>query len=331
VTAARALATARLRVGVQGETGCFSHAALRQFFGDDAEPTFHGSFASAVDALARGDTDRLLLPVWNSLAGVVRESLRAIADQDLRVDDETVLPIRLVCAALPGSRLDHLVHVRSHPVALRQCSRFLAHHPRMAAEAVHDTAGAARLLAESRDRTAAVVTSAEAAEVYGLEVLATDIQDRADNHTRFWLLARRQLAPAGTAARAESHLAGCITPTQGAHALRGAISVDDDTVNAITSATHELLVSLLEVNGIEANDVVSAIFTLTPDLTAHFPANAARQLGWHGVPMLCASEIAVPGSLPRCLRVLLHVRAPAQDWMPSHVYLGEAKVLRRDL
>lgn len=331
MTAARALETARLRVGVQGEAGCFSHAALRQLLGDDAEPVFHGSFASAVDALAWGGSDRLLLPVWNSLAGVVRDSLRAIAEHDLRVDGETELPIRLVCAALPGGRLDELARVRSHPVALRQCSRFLAHHPRMTAEAVHDTAGAARLLADAKDRTAAVVTSAEAADAHGLEVLARDIQDRADNHTRFWLLARRHLAPVGVAGRAESHLAGSIAPASAVQALRGAISVEADAVDVITAATHELLTALLEANGLATDDVVSAIFTLTPDLTAQFPANAARQLGWHSVPMLCATEIAVPGSLPRCLRVLLHVRARGEAWMPAHVYLGEAKVLRRDL
>lgn len=330
MTAARARAL-QLRVGLQGETGCFSHAALRQLLGADAEPRFYTSFASAVAALAEGDADRLLLPVHNSLAGVVHESLSAIATADLRVDGETELPIRLVCAALRGVELEQVQVVRSHPVALRQCSRFIAHHPWMNTEAVHDTAGAARLLAESGDAASAVVTSSEAAETFGLTVLAGDIQDRADNATRFWLLARRQLGSEPTSARMERHLTACVTGRQAIIGVRGAISVDHNTVADITRATAELLRTLLDANGITPDNVVSAIFTLTPDLDALFPANAARQIGWHGVPMLCATELAVSGALPRCLRVLLHVRLGAGDRSPSHIYLGEARVLRRDL
>jgi monofunctional chorismate mutase len=330
MTAATATAP-RLRVGVQGETGCFSHAALRQLLGAGAEPHFYSSFGASVAALMEGDADRLLLPVHNSLAGVVHESLNAIASADLRVDGETELPIRLVCAALPGTRLDQVELLRSHPVALRQCTRFVSHHPRMRTEAVHDTAGAARLLADGGDSASAVVTSAEAAEAFGLTVLAHDVQDRADNVTRFWLLARRQLGTEASSTRVERHLAASVAGEGGIAAVRGAISVDDNTATAIARATGDLLLTLLDANGLTPDDVVSAIFTLTPDLDATFPANAARQLGWHRVPMLCAMELAVPGALPRCLRVLLHVRPALPDWAPSHIYLGEARVLRRDL
>jgi len=322
---------ARLKVGVQGEAGCFSDAALRALLGDGVERCFYPSFGAALDALEEGAADRLLLPVHNSLAGVVQESLSAIAARDLRVDGETELPIRLVCAALPGTRLDQVTRVMSHPVALRQCARFLAHHSRMVAQAVHDTAGAARLLAESGEPDAVVVTSAEAAAEHGLVILASDIQDRSDNTTRFWLLARRQLTARHNAERMDHHLAMHVQPVQGVLALRGAISVGCDTPGAITEATTELLRALLEANGIQSTDVVSAIFTLTADLSAIFPAHAARQLGWQSVPMLCASEIPVPGALPRCLRVLLHVRPPHHGWCASHIYLGEARVLRPDL
>jgi prephenate dehydratase len=328
---AAAVTTPRLRVGVQGEAGCFSHAALRQLLGAEAEPLFYSSFTEAVAALADGNADRLLLPVHNSLAGVVHESLNAIAAADLRVDGETGLPIRLVCAALPGTRLDQVEVLRSHPVALKQCTRFVSHHPRMRTEPVHDTAGAARLLAERRDASSAVVTSSEAAEAFGLLVLARDIQDRADNMTRFWLLARRQLGTERSSTRLERHLAASLVGKDGIVAVRGAISVDGNTAADIAKATNDLLLTLLDANGLATDDVVSAIFTLTPDLDAIFPANAARQLGWHRVPMLCATELAVPGALPRCLRVLLHVRPAAGDWSPSHIYLGEARVLRRDL
>jgi monofunctional chorismate mutase len=330
MTAATVVAP-RLRVGVQGETGCFSHAALRQLLGTDAEPRFYPSFNAAVAALVDGEADRLLLPVHNSLAGVVRASLSAIAAADLRVDSETELPIRLVCAALPRTRLDEVEVLRSHPVALRQCTRFVAHHPRLRTEPVHDTAGAARLLAERGDTSSAVITSAEAAETFGLAILARDVQDRADNVTRFWLLARRQLGGESASSRLEHHLAVTVGGPGGIVAVRGAISVDDNTEADIARATGDLLLTLLDANGVTPDDVVSAIFTLTPDLDAIFPANAARQLGWHRVPMLCATELAIPGALPRCLRVLLHVRASSAEWTPSHIYLGEARVLRRDL
>jgi chorismate mutase len=322
---------ARLKVGVQGEAGCFSDSALRALLGDGAERCFYPSFGAALDALEEGVADRLLLPVHNSLAGVVQESLSAIATRDLRVDGETELSIRLVCAALPGTRLDRVTRVMSHPVALRQCVRFLSHHSRMVAQPVHDTAGAARLLAESGEPDTAVVTSAEAAAQHGLAVLALDIQDRADNNTRFWLLARRQLAGRHNTERMDRHLAMHVQPVPGVVAIRGAISVDCDTQDAITEATTELLRALLDANGVQPTSVVSAIFTLTPDLSAIFPAHAARQLGWQSVPMLCASEIPVPGALPRCLRLLLHVRPPHDGWRASHVYLREARVLRPDL
>jgi chorismate mutase len=328
---AATVTAAHLRVGVQGETGCFSHAALRQLLAARAEPHFYPSFAAAVAALEEGSADRLLLPVYNSLAGVVHESLTAIATADLRVDGEIELPIRLVCAALPGTRLEEVEVLQSHPVALKQCTRFAAHHPRMRTEAVHDTAGAARLLAERGDAAMAVVTSSEAAEAFGLAVLARDIQDRADNATRFWLLARRQLGAASSSARMERQLAAHVAGESGIVAVRGAISVDHNSAAAIAQATGDLLLTLLDANGLTPDDVVSAIFTLTPDLDAIFPANAARQLGWQRVPMLCATELAVPGALPRCLRALLHVRPSTPDWTPSHIYLGEARVLRRDL
>ncbi len=319
-----------MRVGIQGEAGCFSHAALHRLLGGEADARFYRSFPAAVAALEAGETDRLLLPVHNTLAGVVAESLRAIAASDLRIDDEIELPIRLVCAALPGTRIDQVSWLRSHPVALRQCSRFLAHHPRMSGQPVHDTAGAARLLAEHRESGVAVATSADAARQFGLVTLMEDIQDRADNVTRFWLLAARQLADPGVGGRMHRHLAAHVESSSVA-SLRGAIAVPANTPDAISESTAALLDTLLAANGLSCSDVISAIFTMTPDLNALFPANAARQAGWHGVPMLCATEVAVPGALPRCLRLLLHVRPPRDNWEPSHQYLGEARALRPDL
>ncbi|MEA2363688.1 MAG: chorismate mutase [Thermoleophilaceae bacterium] len=113
-------------------------------------------------------------------------------------------------------------------------------------------------------------------------------------------------------------------------ALRGAITVDENDADAILSATEELVREVIERNQIAAEHMVSCIFTCTADLDAEFPAVAARNLGLSSVPLLCAREMQVPGSLPRVIRMLLHCyRDP--DSEPNHVYLRDAVSLRRDL
>jgi chorismate mutase len=114
------------------------------------------------------------------------------------------------------------------------------------------------------------------------------------------------------------------------HALRGAISVPEDDSTEILDATAELMSEIMARNELEPDQAVSCIFTVTEDLTAEFPAVAARALGFERVPLLCAREIPVPGSLPRVIRVLLHYYA-AEDHEPAHVYLREAATLREDL
>ena len=106
-------------------------------------------------------------------------------------------------------------------------------------------------------------------------------------------------------------------------ALRGAITVQDNEADAILSATEELVHELIARNGIAPEDMVSCIFTCTADLDAEFPAVAARNLGLSSVPLLCAREMQVPGSLPRVIGILLHYYAdPAEP--PNHVYLRDA-------
>jgi chorismate mutase len=113
-------------------------------------------------------------------------------------------------------------------------------------------------------------------------------------------------------------------------ALRGANTVIDNDSAAILGATDELMRELMERNDLTPEAMVSCIFTLTDDLNAEFPAVAARNLGLSRVPLLCAREVPVPGSLPHVIRVMVHYYAPA-DHEPRHVYLGEARVLRTDL
>ncbi len=113
-------------------------------------------------------------------------------------------------------------------------------------------------------------------------------------------------------------------------ALRGANSVTANDADSILSATDALMRELMERNELDGEDIVSCIFTLTDDLDAEFPAVAARRLGLHHVPLLCAREVPVPGSLPQVIRVLVHYYAP-EDHRSRHVYLGEARALRADL
>lgn len=119
-------------------------------------------------------------------------------------------------------------------------------------------------------------------------------------------------------------------PQRRVFALRGAAQAEANERAAILAATEELMRTLIERNSLEAEAMVSCIFTTTDDLDAEFPAVAARQLGLNTVPLLCCREIPVPGSMERVIRVMLHYYAP-EDAVPEHVYIGETQKLRADL
>jgi chorismate mutase len=114
-------------------------------------------------------------------------------------------------------------------------------------------------------------------------------------------------------------------------AIRGAIQVDANDREAILTGAAELVTAVLDRNDIEPADLISIVFTATPDLTAEFPAYAARLMGLTDVPLLCTTEIAVPGSMPRVLRLLAHVESGRQRADIRHVYLRGAAALRTDL
>ena len=114
--------------------------------------------------------------------------------------------------------------------------------------------------------------------------------------------------------------------------VRGAISVEEDSPRNITQATRELLSVILQANpSLQPQDLASVFFTMTDDLTSTYPAQAARQLGWIEVPLLCAREISVPGGMPRVIRVLMHWNTDLPQSNVHHVYLGRAEALRPDL
>ena len=112
--------------------------------------------------------------------------------------------------------------------------------------------------------------------------------------------------------------------------IRGAINIASNTKDEILDKSRELLEAIVRANKVGADDIACAIFTLTPDLNADFPAYAARQMGWRDVPLMCAREMDVPNAMPRVIRMMLHCYAdPATE--AQHVYLRDAVELRRDL
>ncbi len=113
--------------------------------------------------------------------------------------------------------------------------------------------------------------------------------------------------------------------------IRGAVNVEENEKDLIIKETKNLLLSIMEANNLNTEDICSIFLTMTPDLDAVFPALAARELGWRQVPMLCAVEIDVKDSMPKCIRVLLHINTNLRQNEIKHVYLKEAQKLRNDL
>jgi monofunctional chorismate mutase, gram positive type, clade 1 len=113
--------------------------------------------------------------------------------------------------------------------------------------------------------------------------------------------------------------------------IRGAITVKEDTASEVLQATTELLTEIIRRNELKYQDVASIIFSVTPDITSAFPAGAARALGMNLVPLFCSQEIGVKGSLPLCIRVLVHVNTNLNQEEIQHVYMRDAYILREDL
>jgi len=175
------------RVAFQGVAGAYSEEAIRQFFGPEVEGvpcrTLDDVFAAVED-----DADYGMLPVENAVAGSVFRSYELLMEHDLRIYAEVILRVRHTLLAPPGTQLADLQRVRSHPQALAQCQRYLGRHG-LKAEPAFDTAGSARDLAADPEPGVAVIASALAAELYGLEILDRDIEDFPFNYTRFFVLA----------------------------------------------------------------------------------------------------------------------------------------------
>jgi prephenate dehydratase len=178
-----------LRVAYQGEPGAFSQTAARQLLGDDAATIPFRSFEETFQSVAAGDADCCVTPIENSLAGSIHRNYDLLLSSGLTILGETFLRIVHNLIAPPGTTLDDIRRVYSHPVALAQCGRFLRQHPEIEPEPMHDTAGAVRVVMERRRPGEAAIASEAAANIYGGVILATNVEDDPQNFTRFFLLA----------------------------------------------------------------------------------------------------------------------------------------------
>ena len=187
--------TSGLRVAYQGDPGCYSHSASRRHFAPVGGAAFQGhrTFAAALDALQTGAADRAVLPVENTTAGPIAGVYDLLTAPDLHIVGEEVVKVEHCLLAHDGVRLADVTRIGSHPQALAQCSLFLADLTGVRVDAEDDTAGAARLVAESGDRTRAAIAGEDAAALYGLSVIKRHVANRKDNFTRFLVVATEPL------------------------------------------------------------------------------------------------------------------------------------------
>jgi len=176
----------------QGEPGAFSEEAVLGFFGEARERAAVPTWRAVFEAVADGSAQAGVIAIESSLAGTIRETYDLLAefyDRDIRIVGEVAVPVRLALLALPGQSLDWIERVYSHAQALVQADAFLRSRD-WQVMTTYNTAGAARMIAERRERRAAAIASPRVAELYGLEILARDIQAGEENRTRFAVLAR---------------------------------------------------------------------------------------------------------------------------------------------
>jgi len=176
------------KIAYQGEPGANSHIACNQAY-PELEPLPCSTFEDCFAAVEKGEADLAMIPVENTIAGRVSDIHSLLPGTNLQIVAEYYLPIRFQLMALPGVKLEEVKKARSHIMGLGQCRKFLRAHG-IDSVTASDTAGAAHEVAESGDRTVAAIAPRLAAEVYGLEILAEDIEDAAHNTTRFVIMSR---------------------------------------------------------------------------------------------------------------------------------------------
>ena len=176
------------KIAYQGTKASFSEMAIERYFGGNVEPIGKTTFEEVFESLANAEVGYAALPVENSLIGPIFENFDLIADQDVSVVGEVCLQIEHYLVGKKGQRIEEIKKVFSHPKALAQCTRFFQAHPWLEPVVHFDTAGAVRDVGLSNDLELAAIGSKKTAEVYGLEILRSNLEDDASNTTRFWVL-----------------------------------------------------------------------------------------------------------------------------------------------
>jgi prephenate dehydratase len=176
------------RVAFQGMRGAFSEEAALKLLGQEIELVPRKTFEDLFNSLDRGMADYLLAPVENSIAGVVQRSVDLWRRSSLAVIDEIEIKIEQHLIGCSGVTLDTIETVQSHPVALAQCSRFFATHPKLKPVVADDTAGSVAEIISLGDPKLAAIAGRRAADLYGGSIICKSIQDQTDNYTRFVLL-----------------------------------------------------------------------------------------------------------------------------------------------
>jgi prephenate dehydratase len=185
-----------MRIAYQGEPGAFSEAAALQIRPDAAAIPCK-AFEDVFDAVSSGAADCGVLPIENSIGGSIHRNFDLLLERDLPIVGEVELRVVHHLLAVPGTTLERVRRVYSHPQALAQCDRFLRTLAGVEIIATYDTAGSAKMIADQRMEDAAAVASARAGDVFGLKALRSSIQDFAHNTTRFLIISRTPLSPAG--------------------------------------------------------------------------------------------------------------------------------------
>lgn len=183
-----------MKVAFQGTHGAYSEVALKKFYGEDVESRGFKLSEEVFEAVLAGEVDQAILPVENSIIGNVAINSDLLYQKDLQIIGEAYLVIHHCLLSLPGTKLEEIKEVESHPVALEQCRQFLNRH-HMTPLPGFDTAGAAKELSKLRQKNKAVISSSLCSQMYGLEILQEKIQNTRLNQTRFLVFVKEENVP----------------------------------------------------------------------------------------------------------------------------------------
>ncbi|MCR5304080.1 MAG: prephenate dehydratase [Lachnospiraceae bacterium] len=181
-----------LKTVFQGDRGAYSHEALKKYFGEDTDCFHVKNFRDVMDALQEGSADYGILPIENTTAGIVAQTYDLLASYDLYIVSEVVIPIRHCLMAVPGTKLEDITDIYSHPQSLMQSAAFLDSHPKWSRHEMLNNAFAAQKVKDDKDPTQAAIAGKGAAGEYGLEILVEGVNQEEKNETRFVVISGRR-------------------------------------------------------------------------------------------------------------------------------------------